>query len=250
MDFKDTNNKLDLLKATDTLTNDINCFMKDMINNESDYKKAALIYYWLRDYKNIIKNENHFNIACLPSYKRRNIVSVNFGFNPGAELGGKHYAIVLHDSNKSNPLIAVLQLSSIKDTKLKENIHPSNIYLGREIYHRIESKYNALYTSLKAEIETINEIAEQINPNDNHASEMISKKLLDLDKNMKLLSKTETELKHLKLGSYGIINQIRTVSKMRVLNPTNKYSSLYDLKVSSETMLKIDEKISKFYTLY
>ena len=39
MDFKDTNNKLELLKATDTLTNDINVFMKDMINNVSDYKK-------------------------------------------------------------------------------------------------------------------------------------------------------------------------------------------------------------------
>lgn len=249
MDLKDINNKSNLKSAIDTLTLDFNSLLTTMLKRDEDYKKAALIYYWLRDYKNLLKNEKTFSSMYLPVYKRRNIVSINFGFNPGAELGGKHYAVVLHDSGKNNPLITVLPLSSIKNKGQKDNIHPDNINLGREIYHRVESKLDTLYTSIKSESETLTKIEKDLDETNPAIAAVIEKKLADLTTNMQRLSKTAEELRHLKIGSYGIINQIKTVSKMRVINPTNKYSSLYDLKISSETMLRIDEKISKYYTM-
>ena len=66
----------------------------DLVDNPITYKKSALLYYWLRDYKNYIKNENTFNPKYYPEFYRGSIVNINFGFNLGSELGGLHYAIV------------------------------------------------------------------------------------------------------------------------------------------------------------
>lgn len=50
------------------------------------------------------------------SYKRGNIVKLNFGFNIGSEYGGLHYGVVLDNHNaQSSPVITVIPLTSVKD---------------------------------------------------------------------------------------------------------------------------------------
>lgn len=56
------------------------------------------------------------------------------------------------------------------------------------------------------------------------------------------------KLKTLKYGSIAVMNQIRTVSKMRIIDPTNKYAILYNLKLSTNNLNLIDKKMIELFT--
>ena len=136
MDFKDTKNKNELLSSIDILFDDFASILKTNVNaGDKNYKKAALLYYWLRDYKNYIKNEGKFSSKYLPAYERGAIVNVNFGFNVGNEFGGLHYAVVLADSGPANPNVIVLPLKSLK--KEISSLHKHELFLGNELYNRL-----------------------------------------------------------------------------------------------------------------
>lgn len=112
MDLKDIQNKQSLDIKVQSLLSDFQQLFTDLSSDEDTYKKAALLYYWLRDYKNYIKNETTFNPKYYPDFKRGNIVNLNLGFNLGSELGGLHYGIVLQNSNRRNPNLVIVPLSS------------------------------------------------------------------------------------------------------------------------------------------
>lgn len=57
-----------------------------------------------------------------------------------------------------------------------------------------------------------------------------------------------TELSKMKMGSIALVSQIKTISKMRVKNPTNMNDVLYGIKLSTSNMTAIDEKIIEIYT--
>ncbi len=50
----------------------------------------------------------------------------------------------------------------------------------------------------------------------------------------------------LKLGSYAIINQITTISKMRIKNPLDEVGHLSNLVVSDKYMEEIQKNIKKY----
>ena len=52
---------------------------------------------------------------------------------------------------------------------------------------------------------------------------------------------------NLKLGTVIKGSQIVTISKMRVLNPINKKSLLYKIKLTDEDMALIDEHLKNLY---
>ena len=64
---------------------------------------------------------------------------------------------------------------------------------------------------------------------------------------MELLEKTMRKLQTLKHGSVAVMNQIRTVSKMRVSDPTDIYDILYGIKLSSKALDMVDAKIAELY---
>ena len=90
--------------------------LKDIQNKQSlDIKVQSLLSDFQQlftDYKNYIKNETTFNPKYYPDFKRGNIVNLNLGFNLGSELGGLHYGIVLQNSNRRNPNLVIVPLSS------------------------------------------------------------------------------------------------------------------------------------------
>ena len=271
MDFKDTKNKNELLTSIDKLFNDFSSVLKTDVNaGDKNYKKAALLYYWLRDYKNYIKNESKFSSKYLPAYERGAIVNVNFGFNIGNEFGGLHYAVVLADSGPANPNVIVLPLKSLK--KDISSLHKHELFLGNELYNRLYGNCVALSTALKLQLEELTKrhdvakkraaalkalIDEKSTP-EPELSQLVdsfSKETADIldevanaqtkDEKIKRLIK---ELHKMKIGSVALMDQIKTISKMRIKNPINKQDILYGIKLSSENLTKIDNKIIEIYT--
>ena len=111
----------------------------------SNYKKSAIFVYWLNDYIEYIKQEDTFNPSFNITYKRGQIVFVNFGYKIGSELGGNHYAVVLDVKNsKQSKTLLVVPLKSKKETPTKY----SQIYhipLGQCVKHLLYNKAASKY---------------------------------------------------------------------------------------------------------
>lgn len=160
-------------------------------------------------------------------------------------MGGLHYAIVLKDSNKKNPNITVVPLTSLKPNKDIKELRPTELYLAQELYFKIQGKYEALKISIPTEINYLRNMlshSEKIDLND------IQQKIEELTKQSNLMIKAFNKLKTLKYGSIAVMNQIRTVSKMRIIDPTNKYDILYNLKLSTNNLNSIDKKMIELFT--
>lgn len=245
MDFKDPTNKEELKNKINSTIEEYRDLLINLTDDPNTYKKSALLYYWLRDYKNYIKNEDTFDPKYYPEFYRGSIVNINFGFNLGSELGGLHYAIVLKDSNKKNPNITVVPLTSLKRDKDIKELRPTELYLGQELYFKIQGKYEALKISIPTEINYLRNMlshSKKIDLND------IQQKIEELTKQSNLMINAFNKLKTLKYGSIAVMNQIRTVSKMRIIDPTNKYAILYNLKLSTNNLNLIDKKMIELFT--
>lgn len=242
MDYKNIENKELLRDKISDLLTDYQALFDGYIDNEASYKKAALLYYWLRDYKDYLNCENNFNPNFLPAFERGSIVNINLGFNVGAEMGGLHYAVVLANSNRKNPNIVVAPLTSIKPNKDVENLRPTELAIGEELYSMIQGKYTALKTSIPAEANILKTAL-----SGNSMTINIEAKLNELNNKILLLAKTMKKLQVLKHGSIVVLNQIRTISKMRIADPIDKYDILYGLKLSTKNLDAIDKRLASLY---
>lgn len=242
MDFKNPEMKEQLSGKASDMLDDYREYLAQLIDDPQSYKKAALLYYWLRDYKSYLKNEAAFDSQCLPNFERGNIVNVNLGFNIGAEMGGLHYAVVLANSNRRNPNLVILPLTSVKPSRDVNHLRPTEVYLGEELYYMILGKNTALRASIPAELSLVKRDLD-----DGADIEQVDRKIDTLTHKFELLKKTMKKLHVLKHGSIAVLNQIRTVSKMRVVDPTDAYDILYGLKVSSRYLTAIDDALQKLY---
>lgn len=240
MDLKDVNNKDELQNRIKDLFKEYEQMLLDMTGDTTAYKKSALIYYWMRDYKNYLKNESKFSSNYLPAFKRGNIVNVNLGFNLGSEMGGLHYAIVLQNSPRNNPNLVIAPLTSSKG---RTTFHKSEVNLGEELYFKIQGKHSGLQTSIPNEIKLLEEAKQHTGQN----QKQLEQRLRELEKHKALMRKTMQKLQVLKHGSIVAMAQIRTISKMRIADPVNQYDILYGLKLSPKSLDLIDEKIKELY---
>lgn len=231
------------------------------INNPDDkyLKKADLLAYWLENFSNYLLDEPRFDYSKIPSYKRGDVISVNLGFNVGSEQGGLHYAIVLdNDNQQSSPVITVVPLSSGKESDTYER----DIFLGNELYDKLKSKYDKLDISIKEDLQEtlkIKKIIQQSlknlkeNPTENTEHELINlltvieEKIAKLKAEQKTLNIYSKELQKLKKGSIALMEQITTVSKMRIYKPKNEHDLLYGIKYSDGAMDKINEQLKKLF---
>ena len=124
-----------------------------------------------------------------------------------------HYAIVLDVKNplQSN-LLTVVPLTSVKEHTNLEKLGKDRIFIGNEIYKEIINKTNRL-------------------PAGSHEKTAVSK-----------------ELARMKTGSIVLIGQITTISKYRIYDPLSSKNALHGIKVSDNTLTKIDEKIKILFT--
>lgn len=272
--------KEDVIQQKKTAIKAVNKLLEKYINDfsEKHLKKAYLISYWLSDYARFIDFEEKFIPTQNIAYKRGNIVKLNFGFNIGSEYGGLHYAVVLDNKNEHNsPVVTVIPLTSIKDSK---QIHNNNVNLGNEIYRLLKLKYDTISKALQ---EDANEISNMIDLFDSllssagaaldtckedHDENSLSKQLQDTSKYLEkashvqriwiekaehnmaeqeYLNKIGTEISRMKEGSIALVNQITTISKMRIYDPRNLRGVLAGVSLSEDSMEKINKKLKELY---
>lgn len=148
-------------------------------------------------------------------YSRGQIVKVRFGVNIGSEFSGDHYAIVISKGDTMmNPVIHIIPLTSKQ--------HNYNVEVNSILYD--EEKINDLKELLKVETD--------------------KKNIKEINNCIKYYSNREDK------NSYACIKHLKTVSKLSICKPMNKYDYLDKLKVSNEVLKKIDEEIVKEYTMF
>lgn len=273
--------KEDVIQNKKSAIRALNKQLEYYINDPSGnhLKKANLISYWLKDYVRMINYEEKFNPTRNIAYKRGNIIKLNFGFNIGSEYGGLHYAVVLDKHNAHNsPVVTVVPLTSIKQDK---TIHENNIFLGNDIYRLLKVKHDTISKTLEAEQNELDSMVKIVGSMVELTEKSTAKtvalqekekpynkellkakqdlelawKMLDgltikIDKNKEKivnLRKIEKEISQMKEGSIALINQITTVSKIRIYDPKNLNGVLSGITLSQEQMEKINNKIKDLY---
>ena len=73
-----------------------------------------------------------------------------------------------------------------------------------------------------------------------------SKRIEELTKKKEHLKLCLKKFSSMKKGSFAIINQITTISKIRIKDPVNPDSPLFDIKISNEHLSKIESNIKKY----
>lgn len=222
-----------------------------------DYiKKAALISKWINQYANYLNFEEKFDPTRNISYKRGDVVFVNFGFNIGSEFGGEHYAVILDkESYHNSSTVTVIPLSSMKPGK---SVHQNDVFLGNELYDKLQIKAMGKLEHAAEELLELQSMQKLTTDfEDKMDSESIKKfsKLVDCMKSRHDVLKTEVantkkmahELSIMKKGSIAKIEQIRSVSKIRIYQPKRKSDPLYGIRLSNTSMDKINEKIKELY---
>lgn len=244
-------------KAIKALNNTFEAYINNP--NEKYQKKADLLAYWIETFSSYVLCEETFDYSRIPKYKRGDVISVNFGFNVGSEHGGRHYAIVLDNDNKqSSRVITVVPLSSGTTDKTYER----DVFLGNELYDKLKNKYDKckedadkdmLETSQTLEVIKKSVSAESISENAKAQEDL--KKLIDklekrvdiINERYKELDNYDREITKLKSGSRAMMEQITTISKMRIYKPKTSHDLLYGIKFSDGAMDKINEKLKELY---
>lgn len=283
-DLKDIRNKSVLSKSITKLSYNQSQYLTDEM--ECDYHRAAVLYYGLFGQLEKLKNEKIFhqnNKKHFISLKRGSIIKIDFGLPLGAEFGGLHYAIVLHDSNAANPLVSVLPIKSYKGN----NIYKTDILFDEEIYQAIRShlliaksirrhRIKAFKTFLRDHNKRIENLFAQaakegfslkkgsfdllgvilhgsdqlktaLRESRNIPKEELNKMQGRILRNMNNVKVIAQESKKFKKQSVGITSQVRTLSKIRIKFPSNRFDPLYNIRIDSETLNKIRQALRSYY---
>lgn len=153
-------------------------------------------------------------------------------------LVGLHYCLVLNkDDNHSFGTLNIIPLTSIKPNKTYPKY---SVNLGNELHQLLLRKYLKITSEIKPKVEkTLNEF--KIGKGNNADLKILSNQL-------DYLEKIENEIDSMKHGSVALVSQITTISKQRIYDPINNNGILSKIKLSSESLTKIDEEIKKMLT--
>ena len=174
------------------------------MDNEGN-KRSDKIAQWIENWVKYLKIEQVFNPRSIQALKRGSIVYADFGFNVGREYGGLHYAIVLNKTDsRSNHLLHVLPLTSVKETTDISNLKYFQFLIGDEVFQLLINKANRKITELT-------ELYDRFSKKDDELQERVEmvESLIEDNK------KTFEILKNLPSSDIddSSIEQIRTINK-------------------------------------
>lgn len=228
----------------------LNSLLEKYINDSSftHLKKANLISYWIDSYSTYLSREENFDPKRLISYKRGDVIKVDFGFNIGSEHGGLHYAIVLDNDNKhSSPVITVLPLSSGTEAETYER----DLYLGNELYSKVTANHKLLLSSATQRLQQCNELIQALSKSTDEKVPSIIAELkgqaTQIISDIHLLNKYKQEIEHMKQGSIAMMEQITTISKIRIYVPRKSNDILYGISFSASAMTKINAQLINLF---
>lgn len=225
----------------------------DSLINSSDNKlkgKADKICYWLEDWTSFLDFEPNFSPKSLRRYKRGEIIKAHLGFNVGSEEGGLHYAVVVEKDNpKGSPVVTIVPLTSVKPHTDITNMRKGNIFLGNELFTKLSTKISDTNQHINGEIQLLGELIDSLPDTDiTERSEELHDRICECKKELDLLERMRKEILKMKSGSIALVNQITTVSKIRIYDPKTDHDILSNIKLSNEKLDLLDEEIRKQFT--
>ena len=212
-------------------------------------KRAMLIAYWIKTYVKYIQREDSFSSESVYKLKRGSVVRVEFGYRIGRELGGRHYAVVL-DANNSihRNTVTVIPLGSLKAHSQDDEY---NVLLDDGVYVPVRQKVDALIKDARAALQdalSMNAAIDSAVAEDRVVLRTIQRQKRDsAEKLIEQANSWMEEISHLSSGSVAKVDQITTVSKMRISQPLKKTHPLYGVRLSVEDLDKIDAQLMKLY---
>lgn len=238
-------------KKTDKeLENHVNKALKNINNylhnlREDNPKKSELISYWIHDFIKMIKFEDTFKPTKNKNYKKGDVIKVNLGFNVGSEQGGLHYAVVLEKNNsQASPVITIAPLTSINSSnKSNKGLRPGKVNLGNELYELLEKK---CLSEIKKCLPDTNKVGENFESDFENYIQLIADSK-ELNNHKEYYIKLLKEIGKMKNGSICLINQITTISKIRIYDPKTRADVLHGIRFSDKTLDLIDENIKKYF---
>lgn len=217
----------------------------------SNDKRASLLSYWIKDYVRMLRSENAANCPAYLRYKRGSVVKVHLGFRIGNEEGGLHYAIVLNKSDSArNAILTVLPLTSVKPNTDVERIHPNRLYLGTALLDSVYDKLQQSSARLLQELARLNDEWTQLkNKEGVEALDVLAmeKELKRVGVKNKLINKQLAEVSKMKSGSIALVDQVVTISKLRIYDPRFSQDMLFGIRLNDDMMNKIDDKIRDLF---
>jgi len=219
-------------------------------NDEKQTSKASKLCYWLNDWTTFLDFETQFTPLSLRRYKRGEIIKVHLGFNVGSEEGGLHYALVLDKNNaKSSPVITIIPFTSVKPQTDIGKLKRGSIFLGDEIYTSLNTKVITTNKYLEDEFDFIQGYIKQMGSNMSFLEQdRIKQKIEQIKSDLNLLNRMRKEVLNMKKGSIALVNQITTISKIRIYDPKTDHDILSNIKLSNEKLDLIDAEIRKNFT--
>ena len=218
--------------------------------NYKQYYKEDKLSYWLEDWTSVLDFETIFNPKSLRRYERGEIVKVHLGFNVGSEEGGLHYAVVVEKDNaKSSPVVTIVPLTSVKPHTDINKLKSGSIYLGNELFTNLSSKVKTYRQEMINEVFTLNHIIQNIDSaTSSETLNEIQEKLDICENDINLAEKMHKEIQNMKIGSIALVNQITTISKIRIYDPKTDHDVLSNIKLSNEKLDMIDNEIIHKFT--
>lgn len=220
-------------------------------SDESKMKgKADKLSYWLEDWTTFLDYEPNFSPKSLRRYKRGEIVKVHLGFNIGSEEGGLHYAVVLDKNNpKSSPVVTIAPLTSVKSHVDVNKLKPGSVFLGNELFTNLSAKISATQKHLSEEVALLQALVNNLD--DSTSDEDRFNLLARVERatsETELLNRMRSEISRMNRGSIALVNQITTISKIRIYDPKTDHDILSNIKLSNEKLDLIDEALIKKFT--
>lgn len=218
--------------------------------------KGTKLAYWLKDYVRFLSQEATFRSNKLIHYKRGSIVKVHLGYRVGSEEGGLHYAIVMDRNNSiHSPTMTVIPLTSIKPGVDLSKLPEHKVSIGSEVYSLLTANLNAEIKSAKQQLSNVKELAAKLKeePNDANVAaasglmEALEDELKSLKKRLEYCNRMKAEVDHMKIGSIALVGQITTISKIRIYDPKYKNDALSKIRVSSDTLDILDQRVQELY---
>lgn len=226
-------------------------YLDSLINSEDPKKmgKSDKLSYWLEDWTKFLDFEPQFSPLSLRRYKRGEIIKVHLGFNIGSEEGGLHYAVVLDKQNaKSSPVITIVPLTSVKPKTDIEHLKKGSLFLGNELFTNLNAKISYTTKHLTEEVQLLQQLVEGREEMTSEELSSISERLNKAQSELTLLSRMRSEIQKMRQGSIALVNQITTISKIRIYDPKTDHDILSGIKLSNEKLDLIDNEIRQMYT--
>lgn len=235
-------------KSIDTLDN----YLTGLIDSGDVGKesKADKLSYWLTDWTRFLDFEERFSPMSLRRYKRGEIIKVHLGFNIGSEEGGLHYAVVVDKKNaKSSPVVTIVPLTSVKPSTDLGKLKNGTLFLGNELFTNLSAKVSSTNKHLTDELALLQKLVDEMNLSTSKEDfDAIKQKIATAKAELELLNRMRKEVLSMKIGSIALVNQITTVSKIRIYDPKTDHDILSNIKLSNEKLDLIDKEICKLYT--